>query len=242
MTWAPRAAEAIDAGLAERATPERAEHERAYLKSDLHHVGVTVPGIRATVKQVLANDPPPDDRALVGLASTLWDEPAGDPVHERRMAAALVLERADLASSDLVLLERMLREARTWAIVDTIAPRSLAELADRSPDVDAAVAGWASDADVWIRRSALLRHLIPLREGRGSLEAFGAVADPLLEDREFFVRKAIGWVLRDASRRDPEGVATWIAPRAHRMSGLTFREATRRLPEGIQRQLSESRV
>lgn len=242
MSWAHRAAEAIDDALAVQATADRAEHERAYLKSDLRHVGVTVPGIRATVKEVLAAAPPPDDRALVELASVLWDEPVGDPVHERRMAATIVLDRARLGPHDLALLERMLREARTWALVDGIAPRSLADLADRSKEVDAVVSGWGADADHWIRRSALLRHLIPLREGRGSLEAFGAVADPLLADREFFIRKAIGWVLREASKRDPEAVAAWIAPRAQAMSGLTFREATRRLPEDVQQRLSKSRL
>ncbi len=89
---------------------------------------------------------------------------------------------------------------------------------------------WARDADFWLRRSALLVHLLPLREGRGSLERFAHHADAMLEDTEFFVRKAIGWVLRDASRRDSDRVAAWLLPRAARASGVTLREAVKHLP------------
>jgi 3-methyladenine DNA glycosylase AlkD len=89
---------------------------------------------------------------------------------------------------------------------------------------------WARDADFWLRRSALLVHLLPLREGRGSFERFARHADAMLEDSEFFVRKAIGWVLRAASRRDPDRVAAWLLPRAALASGVTLREAVKHLP------------
>lgn len=51
----------------------------------------------------------------------------------------------------------------------------------------------------------------------------------MLEEKEFFVRKAIGWVLRDTSRKRPELVFDWILPRAHRASGVTIREVVKRL-------------
>lgn len=225
MSWASRTAEEIRAALPDLAVAGRAEHERAYLKSELRHLGVPVPAIRAVVRRVVGV--PPDHDAGIELVEALWDEE--EPVHEHRMAAVMVLERIELEAEDLPLVERMLRSAGTWALVDGIAPRPLAALADADPTVDRAVARWAGDDDPWMRRSAVLRHLLPLREGRGSLAAFGEVADPLLEDREFFVRKAIGWVLRDASKRDPGGVRDWVEPRKDRMAGLTLREATKYL-------------
>jgi hypothetical protein len=51
----------------------------------------------------------------------------------------------------------------------------------------------------------------------------------MLGEKEFFVRKAIGWVLRDTSRKRPDEVAAWLLPRAARASGLTVREATKHL-------------
>jgi 3-methyladenine DNA glycosylase AlkD len=51
----------------------------------------------------------------------------------------------------------------------------------------------------------------------------------MLDEREFFIRKAIGWVLRDTARERPDLVYQWILPRAERASGVTLREAVKRL-------------
>lgn len=234
---------AIDAGLRERATPERAERERAYLKSEITHYGATVPQTRAAVKAALTGAELSHDQ-LIAAATELWAE----PVHERRAAAAALLEARHslLVADDIVLLERLLRESRTWALVDDISASIVGPLVERVEGVegcngDGDSAGevalgtvldrWAADEDFWIRRSALLAHLIPLREGRGDFERFSRYADSMLGEREFFIRKAIGWVLRDTSRKRPELVFEWILPRAAQASGLTVREAVRRLPE-----------
>jgi 3-methyladenine DNA glycosylase AlkD len=55
----------------------------------------------------------------------------------------------------------------------------------------------------------------------------------MLEEREFFIRKAIGWVLREAGKRQPDAVAAWLAPRTHRASGVTMREAVKYLPPAV---------
>ena len=78
----------IDTGLRSQGTPERAEHERAYLKSALEHYGTTVPAIRSAVKAVGAENPDMVHDELVAVVAALWDE----PVHERRMAAVELLE------------------------------------------------------------------------------------------------------------------------------------------------------
>ncbi len=96
------------------------------------------------------------------------------------------------------------------------------------PRIDA----WASDGDFWVRRSALLALLPGIRAAQPDLARFTRYAEPLLAEKEFFIRKAIGWVLREISRRDPEWVAEWTRGHASEMSGVTFREAVRRLPAG----------
>jgi 3-methyladenine DNA glycosylase AlkD len=216
----------LDRDLASAGTPERAESERRYLKSELRHYGVGLPTIRRLAKTAAAGL---DHDSLVSLASALWSE----PVHERRMLAATLLEdRSDLLEpSDLPVLESFIRQSRTWALVDTLAPSVTGPLFDRHPELEPALDHWSRDPDVWIRRSALLVHLRPLRAGAGDFERFGRYADAMLEEKEFFVRKAIGWVLRDTGRRRPELVYAWVAPRTHRMSGVTIREAVKRLPE-----------
>ena len=63
----------------------------------------------------------------------------------------------------------------------------------------------------------------------------------MLDEKEFFIRKAIGWVLREISKRDPAWVARWTEDNIARMSGLTFREAVRRLPAGEAERLGRLR-
>jgi 3-methyladenine DNA glycosylase AlkD len=76
----------------------------------------------------------------------------------------------------------------------------------------------------------LARVLPGIRVGRPDLERFDRYATPMLAETEFFIRKAIGWVLRDLSRKDPAYVITWTERHLGAMSGVTFREAVRRLP------------
>lgn len=235
-------AEAIDRDLRALGDCERAEREKAYLKSDLLHYGVSVPALHKIADQAARSL---DRTALLHLVTELWDEPVGHPVWERRFVAAdLLSHRADLLSpADLPLAERLCREARTWAILDTLAPRVVGALADRFPDDVAPVLDrWACDDDFWLRRAALLAHLIPLRDGRGDWARFTRYADALLDDREFFVAKAIGWVLRDTSRRRPALVAMWVEPRAHRLHAVSFREAIKKLPADDQERLKGLRT
>lgn len=221
-------ATAIDAELQAAGRPERAEHERAYLKSELRHYGTSVPSVRAVAtsacrRRCLSHD------EVVALVGVLW----ADRVHERRMVCVELLDLCSdrLGPDDMVLLERLLREARTWALVDGLAASVAGRLVERHPEATAVLDRWAVDDDFWLRRSALLALLVPLRQGRGDFERFGGYADAMLDEREFFIRKAIGWVLRDTARKRPDLVFDWLLPRASRASGVTLREAVKPLSD-----------
>ena len=216
----------IDAGLRARARPERAAGEKAYLKSSLDHYGASMPAIRSAVREATAGIDLTHDE-LVGLVEELW----AVGVHERRVAAVEALEAWGhlLRPGDIALLERLLREARTWALVDALAASVVGPFVEREPSLGATLDRWAGDDDFWIRRSALLALLLALRRGEGDFERFGRYADGMLDEKEFFIRKAIGWVLRDTGRRSPDLVFAWLLPRAARASGVTLREAVKPL-------------
>lgn len=218
----------IDAALRARAVPERAAGEKTYLKSALDHYGTSVPATRAAVREALAGAALDHD-ALAAVVAALWDV----PVHERRAAAVELLEmhRSALVVDDAALLERLLRESRTWALVDGLAASVVGPLTEADPAWGAWLDRWASDPDFWLRRSALLAHLLPLRTGGGDWVRFTRYADAMLAETEFFIRKAIGWVLRDTARKRPGLVFDWLLPRAARASGVTVREAVKPLSE-----------
>jgi 3-methyladenine DNA glycosylase AlkD len=100
---------------------------------------------------------------------------------------------------------------------------------------------WAAAEDFWMRRSALLALLKPLRRGDGDFERFCRYADAMLDEREFFIRKAIGWVLRDTARKRPDLVYRWLLPRAARASGVTVREAVKWLSDEQRRSVLAAR-
>jgi 3-methyladenine DNA glycosylase AlkD len=105
------------------------------------------------------------------------------------------------------------------------------------PRIDA----WATDEDFWVRRSSLLSLLRGIRAGTPDLARFARYAEPMLPENEFFIRKAIGWVLREISRRDPAWAAKWTEDNIAKISGVTFREAIRRLPADEAERLSRLR-
>jgi len=219
----------IDRELRARGTPERAQQEQRYLKSTLEHYGTTMPAIRSVAKTVRRQYAELDHDDLVTLAGALW----ATPVHERRMVTVELLDLyADrLRPTDMAFLERLLRESRTWALVDSLAASVVGGLIERHPTSVAILDRWATDDDFWIRRSALLALLIALRKGKGDFERFSRYADAMLDEKEFFIRKAIGWVLRDTARKRPDMVYEWLLPRATRASGVTLREAIKPLSD-----------
>ncbi|HEX3874286.1 MAG TPA: DNA alkylation repair protein [Solirubrobacteraceae bacterium] len=217
----------IEAGLAELGTPGRAAQEKRYLKSELDHFGASLPATRRLVGQTVAERPGVGHDELVEAVDVLWAR----GIHDCRTAAVELLRaRADaLGPDDLDLVERLVRGSSTWALVDPLAEHVAGDLVTRYPGLVETLDRWSGDDDFWIRRSAMLALLRPLRQGAGDFDRFGGYADRMLDEREFFIRKAIGWILRDTSRRRPDLVYAWLAPRAARCSGVTIREAVKHL-------------
>ena len=220
-------AQGIEDALREAGTEERAVNEKRYLKSELEHLGTPVPVIRRTTKAALRGAGLELEAALE-LVDVLWTK----PIHERRVAAVevLVLRTGELVPGHLPLAERLIRESKTWALVDALAVKVAGTMAERFA-LGRTLDRWARDEDFWIRRSAILALLLPLRRGEGDFERFSRYADAMLDEREFFIRKAIGWVLREVSKKHPGRVHDWLAGRTDRVSGVTVREAVRYLPD-----------
>lgn len=214
---------------------ERAVSEKAYLKSDLEFAGVSVPAMRAVVASWCKERAGLNRDQLTAMARALW----ASPLYESRQSAVLLLERKTslLTTDDVPLIEHMLRSSMTWALVDGLAANVAGDLAERFDAMAAVLDRWAGDSDFWIRRSALLALLRPLRSGEGDFERFSRYADAMLDEKEFFIRKAIGWVLREVAKRRPEVVASWLAPRVHLASGVTVREAVKPLPPQVREAL-----
>ena len=219
---------AVRAALAVAGSAERARNEKAYLKSDLVFLGADMPAIRKVAKALNGRVRAADAASMRPLVVTLWNT----GVHELRAVAMFVLEANEpaLGARDIPLLTRLLRESRSWASLDWICLKVLAPMLLRVPLLRRTLPRWARDRDFWLRRAALLTLLPGVKQGDVPFSAFAALAVPMLGEREFFIRKAIGWGLREVSKKNPAVVASFL--RAHRadVSGLTMREGAKYPP------------
>lgn len=216
---------ALDTEFRKWGSVRRAEGSRAYLKSDLQFHGVTSADLTRIVVAFDAARPEMPTAQRLALVRALWKT----PTHELRSAGIALLARHqdELRAKDMPLLEQLLRASRSWAYVDWLCTRVVAPLVEREPALKRELRRWARDPDFWIRRSALLALLPALRRGEGDFALFERLAVPMLGETEFFVRKAVGWVLRDVSHRRPALTAAFVRRHAARLSGVTWREASK---------------
>ena len=222
------------------ADPAYAKGAKAYLKSDLEFIGARAPDLRRIARTWSQAHPGLTHADLVAVAKALW----ATAIFDLRLLATVLLDRHSelLGPRDLPWLERLLRDCRGWALLDNLAPRAVAEVLSRNQALRRrTLKRWARDADFWMRRTALLTMHRDLARGTGDWDLWTSLALPQFEDQprwrstkpsaeeRFFIRKALGWVLRDRSRHHPDDVVAFVRSHRGRLSGLTLREATRRL-------------
>ncbi len=218
-------------------TAERAAGQKAYLKSELAFQGVTVPFIRKTAKAFRRErrDLGRDD--LLTLTAGLW----ATSYHDLRSLAIALLELyADLLlAADMAVMRDLLKRCHTWDHVDWLSIKVAGRLVERHTQAKRSLPGWADDERFWLRRAALLALLDPLRAGRGDFGLFARLAAGMVEEKEFFIRKAIGWVLREVAKQRPDLTYAFLAEHIERVSGLTLREGAKYLPAAQQAALRE---
>jgi 3-methyladenine DNA glycosylase AlkD len=206
----------------------RAVGAKAYLKSDLRFWGAGQDSVRAAVREYCDAHRDLTRADSRSIAETLY----ATDVHELRASAIGVLERNRevLVDRDLPWLIAIVRKSKSWAYVDWIAPKIIGDIITRDPRARRRLAIWANDEDFWVRRTALLAEHDALRAGGGDFALWSQLAASMLDEREFFIRKAIGWVLREVSKKRPELAYEFL--RAHRVgvSRLSLQEGAKYLP------------
>lgn len=190
-------------------------------------MGVTKAGLAILSRELKARFRPSDERELLAQLEMLWQPPWREPKYAA-MEHARAFEKKLLTSAALPVLERLIRSGGWWDLVDGVAgwlvsPLYLRHREEVRPTLDR----WRSDDDLWLRRAVLLAHL--KHKDRTDTSALFADIEALAHEKEFFIRKAIGWVLRDYSYAAPDAVKAFLLSRRDRLSGLSFREGARQL-------------
>lgn len=215
---------AVRTSLRAAADASLAPGQQAYMKSEMPFLGVRVPEVRRLVRSLVRELGVSAPDELVPTAWELWD----DATHrEERYAAAAIVGLRPL-EGDLSLVpfhEHVARTGAWWDHVDEAAHR-IADLHDAHPAETAVIVRrWSTDDFLWVRRLAIISQLG--RRDRVDLDLLAEVIEPNLPDREFFIRKAIGWSLREAAKVHPDWVRAYVA--GHDLSPLSRREALKHL-------------
>jgi 3-methyladenine DNA glycosylase AlkD len=201
---------------------KRAEWEKTYQKSRWEHWGVALPAMDAAIKQALGELK--QDEAL-SLCARLW----GEPVWDLKILAGRILARKSIEPDARVwgFVTERLPDLDGWAVADNlanVASRCLIEDARRLDAVEA----WIENPHLWTRRAALV-FTLPWAKGERDPERMLGWAGRLADDREWFIQKAIGWWLRELSKRDPERVRRFLEEYGRKLTGVAKREAKKYL-------------
>jgi 3-methyladenine DNA glycosylase AlkD len=215
---------AVRAALRSAADPARAAGQQAYMKSAQPYLGVPVPDVRRLTLALVREHPPSSVAEVREAATALWRE----ATHREERYAAVALTGLPIVRGALEMLplyEEVITTGAWWDHVDGVAPRIRDLLLSHPATVAPLLRAWARSPDRWLRRSAVIAQLgAKARTDRALLTE---VVEVNAADPEFFVRKAIGWALRDFARTDPDWVRRFLAE--HELSPLSRREAAKHL-------------
>ena len=219
----------------EAGSPARAATGKAYLKSELRVYGTTVPEIRRAANDFARQHRELTRTQLRGIVDELWST----GVYELRSAGIALLSRNAtlLTERDLPWLIGFVRRSKTWAHVDWLAADVIGGVVGESTTALRRLPSWARDDNFWVRRTALLAQLRQLSRERGDFDLFAGLAAGMLDEREFFIRKAIGWVLREVSKKRRRLVFDFLREHRSEVSGLTLSEGAKYLPAAQRRAL-----
>jgi 3-methyladenine DNA glycosylase AlkD len=217
-------ARAVRAGLAELSDPDKASPMRRYMKSEMPFRGVPKPARRILTRRLFAEHPLPDRESFVAAVLSLWRE--AEFREERYVAIDLTGDRRYARWQDATLLplyDELIVTGAWWDYVDEVAIHRIGPLVRTDPrTLEPVIRRWAIDDDRWRRRSAVICQVGSRKDT--DLGLLSATVEANLGDRDFFLRKGIGWALRDYSKTDPRWVSAFVA--AHPgLSPLSTREA-----------------
>ncbi|GAA3999265.1 DNA alkylation repair protein [Streptomyces marokkonensis] len=222
-TVADTVLERLPAVYSAAADPGRAPAARAYMKDVAPFLGLTSPVRRALSRTVLEGLPRPGESDCAAVALRCWRLPE----REYHYFAVDYLRRhvTRCSSGFLPVVRHLLTTVPWWDTVDLLAAHVVGGLVAADRDLTAEMDAWSADEDRWLVRAALL-HQLRYRERTDTERLFGYCLRQSGHD-DFFVRKAIGWCLREYAKTDPAAVRAFVAEHGRRLAPLSVREALR---------------
>jgi 3-methyladenine DNA glycosylase AlkD len=217
--------ERLTATYAMAADPERAAQAQAYMKDVAPFLGVPAPARRVLSRTVLAGLPRPAEADCAAVALRCWELPEREYAY---FAVDYLRRHVKRCSSGfLPVVRHLVTTVPWWDTVDALAAHVVGGLVAADPKLTAEMDAWIEDEDLWVARTALL-HQLRYKDATDTERLF-AYCLRRSGHPDFFIRKAIGWSLREYAKTDPDAVRDFVERERGRLSPLSVREALKNL-------------
>jgi 3-methyladenine DNA glycosylase AlkD len=216
--------EVFRALLLPHADLERGRGMSAYMKNQFEFLGIPKPKRFELTRELRKSAKSWDAAQLRETVDVLWAQNEREFLY---IALELLHETKLLQASDLTWLKGLILTKSWWDSVDTLAPHPLGKLVQKFPELGEEVESWGAAPNFWLRRSAIL-HQLGYKNRTDEARLFRLCLQNA-EEKEFFIRKGMGWALRQYARTNPEGVKQFVETNADRFAPLTRREALKHL-------------
>ncbi len=222
----------VRGALVEAADPTRAPAMQAYMKSAMPYHGVSAVPMRAVCRAVFAEITFTSDAAWQAAVLDLWR----NATHREERYAAIALSghrvaRAFQTPAVMPMYEEMIVTGAWWDFVDTLASDRVGAILEAHPGkMKRTLRAWSGSSDMWKRRTSIISQL-RFKEAT-DLELLYECIEPSLASKEFFLRKAIGWALRQLAWTMPDEVVRYVNEHDAELSGLSKREALKNIGRG----------
>ncbi|MGD9934220.1 MAG: DNA alkylation repair protein [Dehalococcoidia bacterium] len=213
--------EPLDRSYRDHADPSEAERMSRYMRDQFPFLGLKSPTRQALTRDWMVQFRKADEATISGVARRLWTLPE----REFQYTACGLLERSatKLSAAALALCRDLLITKSWWDTVDSLASHAVGTLVLRHPEQVRLMDEWLESENMWLRRTALLHQL--KYKGRTDTDRLFGYCLARAHESEFFIRKAIGWALRQYSWTDPEAIEAFVAAHEDVLSPLSKREA-----------------
>lgn len=202
---------------------ERAPVMAAYMRGRFPFLGIPAPERAAAYRAVTTGLTAPSEQDLAAVALACWQRPEREYQY---FATALLRAHAHVASAGFLrTVERLITTKPWWDTVDELAQHVVGAMVAAHPELRADMDRWIDAEDFWLARSAIL-YQTRYRD-RTDADVLFAYCLKRARDTEFFIRKAIGWALREYSKTNPDAVLRFVVASCGALSGLSKREALR---------------
>ena len=218
--------------LKDQAEPGKAKAMQVYMKSAMPYHGVVVPTVRKICKAQFKDIEFSDRADWEGQVLAFWRQAR----YREERYAALHLARAGNAGqfrtpAAMKVYEELIVSGAWWDFVDEIASHDVGFILSEHPSaMRRKLLAWSRSDDLWKRRTSIICQLH--RQAQTDLDLLYACIEPSMSSREFFLRKAIGWALRQYARSDPQEVRRYVKAHAG-LSALSRREAMKHLDASV---------